>query len=380
MQEIRVAHVVFWQSCLSHHQSAFIRALAFKPGVAITLVVEEKLPKWREEMGWSVPDFGKAEIVVGPDRAIVNRLLKEHDLEAVHIFSPNRSLPMVWGAFHQALQRNLTVGILSEAYKWLGPIGMIRLARGRIDARLERNRVNFVLAIGHTAARWFRMMSYPESKIYPFGYFPEKPDEINDSSQPRSVGNSSKTVDLIFIGRFVHYKGVDVLLRALGELTELDWRLRIVGDGPERQTLEKLSTKLGISHRTHFLGSQDNAAAMCTLAKSDLLVLPCRGIEGWGAVVNEALQRGVPVICTDLCGAADLVRSHERGRVVQAGSTAALRDAVEVRIRMGKRSEETTSIIREWSANIDGEAVAGYLLDVFDAALNQKPKPTPPWW
>ena len=121
-----------------------------------------------------------------------------------------------------------------------------------------------------------------------------------------------------------------------------------------------------------------NDVARQMIANSDCLILPSRW-DGWGAVVNEALMMGVPVICSDTCGASDLLGNPERGEVFKADSVAELADVLKRCMRRGKRTYETTARIKSWTKSIEGETVAHYLLNVIDAANGIKNRPNVPW-
>jgi glycosyltransferase involved in cell wall biosynthesis len=121
-----------------------------------------------------------------------------------------------------------------------------------------------------------------------------------------------------------------------------------------------------------------NGQVLEAISRHDLFVLPSR-FDGWGAVVNEALMCGVPVVCSEACGAADLVAAPWRGESFAAGSVAALREVLERRIEAGPTSSETRDRIRDWSCCISGKAVSHYLLAVVDAAAGRAPRPRPAW-
>lgn len=102
-----------------------------------------------------------------------------------------------------------------------------------------------------------------------------------------------------YIGRLVAAKGVDLLLRAAA-LLEGEWRLRIVGGGPERTALAALAQRLGLAERVAFtpqLPSEEMPAVYHSLAA---LVLPSRKTRRWqeqfGRVLTEAMACGLPVI------------------------------------------------------------------------------------
>ena len=118
---------------------------------------------------------------------------------------------------------------------------------------------------------------------------------------------------LIFVGQLIPRKRLDRLLRALAAVRSTDWVFRIIGDGSERRSLEKLALELNLLRRITFTGALDNGAVRNELANADLFVLPSRW-DGWGAVVNEALMSGTPVICSSYCGAADLISEWNERR------------------------------------------------------------------
>lgn len=122
----------------------------------------------------------------------------------------------------------------------------------------------------------------------------------------RTPSSDETGLRLVFLGRLVHLKALDITFEAvrLSRQTGLDIRLDIVGDGPERQRLEKLSNSLDIGHAVRFLGFRPQRECVDVLAESDALILNCLR-ECGGAVVLEAMSLGLPVIASDWGGPAD---------------------------------------------------------------------------
>ncbi len=369
-------HFVFWQDSLSIHQSAFIRNLASICPDAVTLVVWDEIDPNRRGTGWYRPDFGKARIISKPTSKEQSQLFFSNTSSSVHVFSGTRAHPRVWDAFCQSRSSDACVGIYSEAYNGTGLKGLLRLLRSRYDSLWLRERVNFILGIGRVGVNWFTRSRYLPDRIFPFGYFTETPLIRNNRTSQEAL--SCDIFDLIFVGQLIPRKGWDILLNALHGLKSSAWCLHVVGDGKDRDEFTRLCAKLGLNNCVRLYGNMPNSEAMDLISKSDLLVLPSRW-DGWGAVVSEALMLGVPAVCSDRCGVADLLDGHERGEVFSAGSVAGLRTALERRISQGKKDPVTTEKILEWSKCINGESAANYFLEIISASSTRGSKPVPPW-
>jgi glycosyltransferase involved in cell wall biosynthesis len=370
--------ILFWQNIPSPHQSAVIRSLADRNGIEVFWVVESDIDAHRKKMGWSMPELGQVKLVVTPSADTVYDLINRSPKDSVHIFSPNRSLHIVSRAFALALKTDALVGLMSETADLRGVKGITRLVLGRLKSNRYKRRVNFVLAIGSNGVRWYRMCGFHESKFFPYGYFVETSQRFE--FEPRTLSDGIENqVKLFFVGRLEKGKGLDILLKALQNLKNLDWHLLIIGDGSQRKPLESLCTAFGLNERVRFLGPLPNSETIQTLADGDLMILPSRWKDGWGAVVNEALMQGVPVFCSDKCGAADLLRDPIRGDVFISGSVDDLQRKLASRIAMGKLSPQTRMTIKEWSRAIEGKVVASYLLDILAYLKTGGIRPIAPW-
>ena len=138
---------------------------------------------------------------------------------------------------------------------------------------------------------------------------------------------------ILFVGRLVEKKGIDVLVRALADVP--GGRLVVVGDGPQRAELEALVGRLDLSDRVTFLGQCAREEVMAELARAAVVAIPSQvgaggDQDGTPVVLGEAIAAGAPVVVSSLGGLAEHVTDGESGRVVAPGSAdelaAALRD------------------------------------------------------
>jgi len=140
------------------------------------------------------------------------------------------------------------------------------------------------------------------------------------------LGVEPEDVLLVFVGRVVPIKRLEVLLRALAQTRESGRRLRLalVGDGEERPGLERLAAELGISDDVFFLGYRRELQPV--FAAADVAVLSSDN-EGTPVSLIEAAAAGLPAVATDVGGVHEVV-SEETGVLVPPGDPAALGNAL----------------------------------------------------
>lgn len=107
---------------------------------------------------------------------------------------------------------------------------------------------------------------------------------------------------VLFVGRLLSRKGVPTILRALSKIDNKSLNLVIIGDGPERDDLVRLSETLGIANRVRWMGRLDNFTARKWMSGSLALLVPSE-FEQWGLVVNEAWLAKTVVLGSDTVGA-----------------------------------------------------------------------------
>ncbi len=120
---------------------------------------------------------------------------------------------------------------------------------------------------------------------------------------------------ILFVGRLEHVKGVDTLLLAFSELTDTTLTLTIVGDGSERDALQKQAQQLRIADRTEFLGKLTPLKVYDQYASAEIFVGLSRS-EALGNVFLEAQAAGCAVVASNVGGIPEIVKDQVTGILV----------------------------------------------------------------
>ena len=146
------------------------------------------------------------------------------------------------------------------------------------------------------------------------------PNAVTIPTDGDPTGRPAPGRHLVFVGRLIHRKGVDLLIDAIAPLHDVT--LTVCGDGPERAVLEERARSLG--GRVDFVGHVDHHRICTELVKAAALVLPSRGSENQPLSILEAFANGVPAIASDSAPTRELVEPGTTGLVFPGGDVAAL--------------------------------------------------------
>jgi glycosyltransferase involved in cell wall biosynthesis len=132
--------------------------------------------------------------------------------------------------------------------------------------------------------------------------------------------------DVLYVGRLSEEKGVDALLEALARAPGL--RADVVGDGPERTSLEGLAATLGVEDRVRFRGRLSAGEVHAAMRASAVVAVPSRWYENMPITVLEAFAAGVPVVASALGGLPELIEDGGDGILVPPEDPMALAEAL----------------------------------------------------
>lgn len=151
---------------------------------------------------------------------------------------------------------------------------------------------------------------YPFSSIYDRDVLAELPSDAQKAMLKEQLAIQEKHF-ILSVGRIVHLKGYDVLLKAFSRIKDPSWGLYVIGGGISEE-FQQIITNENIEN-VHFLDFKLPDELKRYYKAADIFVLPTR-FDPWGLVINEAMAAGLPIITTYACGAGtEMVEPQKNG-------------------------------------------------------------------
>ena len=214
-----------------------------------------------------------------------------------------------------------------------------------------------------------------KNRCYKWGYFPptRRYDDIDRLIQRKDPQR------LLWCGRFLALKHLEDVIRAADGLRErgLAFQLDIIGTGKMEAQLQEMIRELKLEAQVHLLGAMPPERVRDHMERAGIYLITSDRQEGWGAVVNEAMNSACAVISSHAVGSAPyLIRHGHNGLIYPSGDVGALTDQLAGLLeepgrqaQLGKEAYRT--IVEEWNA----ETAATRLLSLSRSILEGNSDP-----
>ncbi|TAK53554.1 MAG: glycosyltransferase [Gammaproteobacteria bacterium] len=360
-----------WQQIVSPHMAGLASALAAR-GWCVTYVANTRMSAERARLGWQCPDLGGARLMIGSSASDVTTLARSAPRSAVHLCEGIRGNGLVGTAQRALMSNDARVWVAMETIDLAGIRGLLKALEYRRLMLRMRSKIEGVLAIGHRTAAWVESCGMLAQRVFPFAYFLQDRGRV-----PYQVHCRRDGFRVAFVGRIDANKRLSLLISALATIRRPDIELIVVGAGPLEPNMRALARR-SLDGPVTWTGILPMGQVQALLATVDCLVLPSRH-DGWGVVVSEALMVGTPVICSDGCGSAGVVRASCRGGVFESGSAAQLAEALSATLEDGHYCGALRQQLAEWAEALGADAGATYLERIIEHATGHSERPRPPW-
>lgn len=201
-------------------------------------------------------------------------------------------------------------------------------------------------------------------KIISMGIYTKNFKYIKDKNKLRERNNIKSKHVLLFVGRLAGKKGVKYLLKSMPEIIKKlkDVELLIMGDGPLKEDILKLTKKLKLEKKVKFLGYVVGKKRNEYLSLSDILIIPSivtkeGDTEGLPVVIMEGMATGLPIITTNVGGIKDIIKNNQNGILIQEKNSKQIAENVIKLINNKKFMEKLSKNALLTSKNYDWDII-----------------------
>lgn len=351
--------IVFVSNYFNHHQQPVSDRLAYRSseiGGSYTFVQTQPMDEERLRMGWGAV-FQNTPYLVNyeDDPKKYQALIDDADIvifggtdDERYIQNRLRAGKVIW-RYSERLYK-------TGRYKFISPRG---LRKKYLDHTRYRKRRVYMLCSGAYVAGDFRLvLAYPNKK-FQYGYFPKFKEYDIDALMAQKK-TTSKTPKLFWAARMIDWKHPELPIELAAHLKEAGYkfRLNIVGDGELAGEMRAYAKKLQVKDVVKFWGSQNPDEVRDMMEKSHIYLTTSDYEEGWGAVINEAMNSGCAVVANKAMGAAPyLIQNGNNGLLYRNkhkkqffAAVKSLLDDAERCEQLGRAAYET--IKTTWNAEV----------------------------
>lgn len=305
-------HFIFFQPIISIHQLPLLNEIS-RQGNDVTLVAFETNKVREQTSGWSDKGISKnIKVIISPSKDTISSLLDE---EAKFIISGFCICHNTRYIMSRVRKKNLSVYLYSEGGNTSSFLLPLRLLKNIYYRYRYQEYILGIFVIGNKGYDWFRKIGFRKNRLINFMYFTEL-CSLDYKKRLMTSSNCKSKNNIVFLGRLVEGKGLKKLLEYGKILDETSNEINIYGDGPLLSLLRDYVEKNNLSTMIKFHGMIEHKQIEKVFEEATVLCLLNDGDEGWGAVVNESLLHGVPVICTSKTGASSIIAKQSEFGVV----------------------------------------------------------------
>lgn len=293
--------VTFVSNYINHHQIPVSNVLYEHLGSEYTFIQTEPMEEERIKMGWNpgeVPAYVK---YAYEEPEACRKLVLDSDV-------------VIWGGLEDEtlLQPRLREGkpviryserLYKEGqWKAISPRG---LRKKYLDHTKYRKAPVYMLCSGAYVASDFHIVrAYPD-KMYKWGYFPEYKEYDLDALMAGKNDGKKEPTELLWAARFIDWKHPELVVELAEELKNRgrSFHITMIGDGKLRPMIENRIEEKGLQEVITLTGAKTPAQVREAMEKASIFLMTSDRKEGWGAVMNEAMNSGCVVVANRMEGA-----------------------------------------------------------------------------
>lgn len=308
--------ISFYSNFLNHHQLELCLEMKKKLGNKFTFVATEPIPKERLDLGYhdmnKEYDFVLEEYLNDSTKKEAERLIIDSD---VVIFGSAPKEYMNMRIKTNKLTFRYSERLLRKGlYKAYNPLRFLK--NYYQFAIKEKN--NYLLAASGYAALDYSMYKSYSNRVFKWGYFPKV---IEYDIENLIEKKSNDRIKILWVGRFLNLKRPKDVIEMTSVLVKkgYDFEVNLIGIGPEIENLKKIISENNLGN-VNLLGSMSPEKVRNHMEKSNIFLFTSDFGEGWGAVLNEAMNSGCAVVTSHAIGSVPFLINESNGFIYESGN------------------------------------------------------------
>lgn len=353
--------IVFVSNYFNHHQAPFAEEMDFLSEHSFYFIETKPIDKERKKIGWGLASLPPYVMQAYGDKKMhkqCQRLIDEADV-------------VIWGSCPMSMIRpRLRQGKMTFAYSERlfkrGTSGFAYWGRVlKYYCKLRAYQKNhYLLCASAYAAEDYGKIGLFKGNSYRWGYFPE----VRHYDDIERILAAKKENSLLWVGRLISWKHPELAIELAKRLVKenVEFCLKIIGCGPMEEELRKAIQEYRLEKYVLLLGAMTPEEVRCHMEESQIYLFTSDQNEGWGAVLNEAMNSACAVVANDQIGAVPyLVQDQYNGSVYCDGKVDDLYTRVKellsnknLQMSMGKNAYH--SLENVWNAKIAAQRLLAF--------------------
>ena len=363
--------LVFLSNYYNHHQAPFCEAMYEHLGSDFSFIQTEEMEAERSNMGWgeeNIPSFVRKSYVNRLAEIECNNLIEKADVVIIgsapdHLVRNRiRSGKLVLRYSERQLKKGLEL--------WKYPYRYIKWHKQ------NPSRANiYMLCASAYASSDYAKFGLFKNRCYKWGYFPavkryDDIDQLLELKHPASI---------LWVARLIELKHPELPILVAKRLKDANYsfKMKLIGNGVLEGKIKNLIHVYGLDDCVEMLGIMKPEQVRDYMEKSQIFLFTSDRNEGWGAVLNEAMNSACAVVVSNAIGAAPFLINGENGIMYKDGDFESLYSNVKLLLDtpkrstcLGKKAYET--MISEWNAEIASERLLLLVDDLLENKISHR--------
>ena len=367
--------VTFYSNFLTHHQLPFCLEMQKRLGDDFKFVSTTKIFQWRLDMGFKDLDQ-KCDFVV---RAYENDEMRK---EAIQL-AMDSDVVIIGSTTDELIEERLKQDKLTFRYRarvFIYPEGFFKSALGKGKIKLfynrhikyRRNENLYILCANAYGVNDFNSLGLYKDKVYKWGYFLET--NAYDIENLIEEKEHNEKMEIVWVARFIKWKHPEVVIKLAKNLKKQNYNFEItmLGAGALQDRIKRTIKKENLGDVVKLVGQVPSDKVKDYMEKANIFIATSDSSEGWGAVVNEAMNAGCAIVANKKMGSVPfLIQDNENGMMYEKYKDFELKvkellDDKELRAKLSKNAYEY--ITQKWTSSMAAEN----LIELFEAVMNGK--------